>query len=233
MNIFKNFFLILLIGSSPLAYSQNDEPIELLLEKINLLKKEIQELTASVETNNLALSRLDEANQIRYVDLDKRIHLLETKLLFEETQEQEELVKSINPLSGLVEEEIDSGEFELWSNSMRLLDNSRYSEAAENLRLLILSYPEGSYTGDAYFWLGEIYLVQEMLEDSLEIFNSFVTKFDDHSRIPDALYKIAAVYINLEKFDLAENFLQEVISNYPNSGAALLAEQDLIKLNTQ
>ena len=233
MNIFKNFFLILLIGSSPLAYSQNDEPIELLLEKINLLKKEIQELTASVETNNLALSRLDEANQIRYVDLDKRIHLLETKLLFEETQEQEELVQSINPLSGLVEEEIDSGEFELWSNSMRLLDNSRYSEAAENLRLLILSYPEGSYTGDAYFWLGEIYLVQEMLEDSLEIFNSFVTKFDDHSRIPDALYKIAAVYINLEKFDLAENFLQEVISNYPNSGAALLAEQDLIKLNTQ
>ena len=233
MNIFKNFFLILLIGSSPLAYSQNDEPIELLLEKINLLKKEIQELTASVETNNLALSRLDEANQIRYVDLDKRIHLLETKLLFEETQEQEELVQSINPLSGLVEEEIDSGEFELWSNSMRLLDNSRYSEAAENLRLLILSYPEGSYTGDAYFWLGEIYLVQEMLEDSLEIFNSFVTKFDDHSRIPDALYKIAAVYINLEKFDLAENFLQEVISNYPNSGAALLAEQDLIKLNSQ
>ena len=233
MNIFKNFFLILLIGSSPLAYSQNDEPIELLLEKINLLKKEIMELTASVETNNLALSRLDEANQIRYVDLDKRIHLLETKLLFEETQEQEELVQSINPLSGLVEEEIDSGEFELWSNSMRLLDNSRYSEAAENLRLLILSYPEGSYTGDAYFWLGEIYLVQEMLEDSLEIFNSFVTKFDDHSRVPDALYKIAAVYINLEKFDLAENFLQEVISNYPNSGAALLAEQDLIKLNTQ
>ena len=233
MNIFKNFFLVLLIGSSPLAYSQNDEPIELLLEKINLLKKEILELTASVETNNLALSRLDEANQIRYVDLDKRIHLLETKLLFEETQEQEELVQSINPLSGLVEEEIDSGEFELWSNSMRLLDNSRYSEAAENLRLLILSYPEGSYTGDAYFWLGEIYLVQEMLEDSLEIFNSFVTKFDDHSRIPDALYKIAAVYINLEKFDLAENFLQEVISNYPNSGAALLAEQDLIKLNTQ
>jgi len=233
LNIFKNFFLILLIGSSPLAFSQNDEPIELLLEKINLLKKEILELTASVETNNLALSRLDEANQIRYVDLDKRIHLLETKLLFEETQEQEELVQSINPLSGLVEEEIDSGEFELWSNSMRLLDNSRYSEAAENLRLLILSYPEGSYTGDAYFWLGEIYLVQEMLEDSLEIFNSFVTKFDDHSRIPDALYKIAAVYINLEKFDLAENFLQEVISNYPNSGAALLAEQDLIKLNTQ
>jgi TolA-binding protein len=31
----------------------------------------------------------------------------------------------------------------------------------------------------------------------------------------------------------AQSLLQEVISNYPNSGAALLAEQDLIKLNSQ
>ena len=39
--------------------------------------------------------------------------------------------------------------------------------------------------------------------------------------------------VNLEELDLAETLLQEVISNYPNSGAALLAEQDLIKLNPQ
>ena len=212
---------------------QNDEPVELLLEKINLLKKEIESLTASIETNNLTISRLEEANQIRYVDLDKRIHLLETKLLFEETQVEDSLEQSINPLSGLVEEDIDSGEFGLWSNSMKLLDNSRYSESAENLRLLILSYPNGTYTGDAYFWLGEIYLVQEMFEDSSEILNAFVAKFDDHPRKSDGLYKLALAKLNLEELDSAEKLLQEVISNYPNSGAALLAEQDLIKLKPQ
>jgi TolA-binding protein len=37
----------------------------------------------------------------------------------------------------------------------------------------------------------------------------------------------------LEDVVSAEELLQEVISNYPNSGAALLAEQDLIKLNSQ
>jgi TolA-binding protein len=164
---------------------QNNESIELLLEKINLLKKEIESLTASIETNNLTISRSEEANQIRYVDLDKRIHLLETKLLFEDNQDQEPLEESINPLSGLVEEDIDSGEFSLWSNSMKLLDNSRYSEAAENLRLLILSYPDGTYTGDAYFWLGEIYLVQEMFEDSAEILNAFTIRFEQHPRKAD------------------------------------------------
>ena len=233
MKILKNFLFFIFLGFSNFIISQNNESLELLLEKINLLKKEIESLTSSIETNNLTISRLEEANQIRYVDLDKRIHLLETKLLFEETQAEESLEQSINPLSGLVEEDIDSGEFGLWSNSMKLLDNSRYSEAAENLRLLILSYPNGTYTGDAYFWLGEIYLVQEMFEDSSEIFTAFVSKFDDHPRKADGLYKLALAKIDLEDLDSAETLLQEVISNYPNSGAALLAEQDLIKLISQ
>ena len=147
MNIFKSFLFLSFLGLSNLTYLQEDESIELLLEKINQLKKEIENLTASIETNNLSISRLEEANQIRYVDLDKRIHLIETKLLFEESLEEDSPEISINPLSGLVDEEIESGEFDLWSNSMRLIDNSRYSEAAENLRLLILSYPDGTYTG--------------------------------------------------------------------------------------
>ena len=233
MNILKNFLFLSFLGLSNLTYLQEDESIELLLEKINQLKKEIENLTASIETNNLSISRLEEANQIRYVDLDKRIHLIETKLLFEEPLEEDSPEISINPLSGLVDEEIESGEFDLWSNSMRLIDNSRYSEAAENLRLLILSYPDGTYTGDAYFWLGEIYLVQEMFEDSAEILSAFVLKFEEHPRKADALYKLAVVKINLEDVVSAEELLQEVISNYPNSGAALLAEQDLIKLDSQ
>tara|TARA_B100000674_G_C37597725_1_gene803802 strand:- start:63 stop:761 length:699 start_codon:yes stop_codon:yes gene_type:complete len=231
LNILKKLFFILTISFSHSLLTQNEESLELLLEKINLLKKEIASLTASVETTNLSLSRLEEANQIRYVDLDKRIHLLETKLLFEDSKDEENLNQSLNPLSGLIDEKIDSGEFELWSNSMKLLDNSRYSEAAENLRLLILSYPDGSYTGDAYFWLGEIYLVQEMFEDSIEILSSYLSKFDDHPRKPDATYKLALANLSVGDENASMDLLKEVISNYPNSGAALLAEQDLIKIN--
>ena len=89
MKALKFLLSLLFLGSSHFAYLQNDESIELLLEKINQLKLQIEDLTASVETNNLSISRLEESNQIRYVDLDKRIHLLETKLLFEESLEEE------------------------------------------------------------------------------------------------------------------------------------------------
>jgi TolA-binding protein len=50
-------------------------------------------------------------------------------------------------------------------------------------------------------------------------------------RKADGLYKFAIAKVNLEEFEAAETLLQEVISNYPNSGASLLAEQDLIKLS--
>ena len=137
MKALKFFLFLSFLGSSHFAYLQNDESIELLLEKINQLKLQIEDLTASVETNNLSISRLEESNQIRYVDLDKRIHLLETKLLFEESLEEESKAENntVNPLSGLVSEEIESGEFGLWSNSMRLIDNSRYSEAVSYTHL--------------------------------------------------------------------------------------------------
>ena len=96
-----------------------------------------------------------------------------------------------------------------------------------------LAQEESDETPLAYFWLGEIYLVQEMFEDASEILNAFVAKFDDHPRKADGLYKLALTKVNLEELESAETLLQEVISNYPNSGAALLAEQDLIKLNPQ
>ena len=44
---------------------------------------------------------------------------------------------------------------------------------------------------------------------------------------------LSLVKINLEDPASAVILLQEVISNYPNSGAALLAEQELIKLKLQ
>ena len=72
-----------------------------------------------------------------------------------------------------------------------------------------------------------------MFEDSFEILESFITKFDDHPRVPDALYKLALALLSLEKKNEALLYFQDVISNYPNSGASLLAEQDLIKLSPQ
>ena len=99
-------------------------------------------MSNKIDQNNYDLQRIEESNQLRYVDLDKDSSTRNTYFVRREELEEEFNDLEENPLSGLTSSN-ESEELPLWSNSLKLIENSRYSEAAENLRLLILSYPRG------------------------------------------------------------------------------------------
>ena len=148
LNPDNGIFINLIFKFSAIFFSQSDQDaLEVLLDKLNKLEEEISNLSNKIDQNNYDLQRIEESNQLRYVDLDKRIHQLETLILLAEEELEEEFNDpEENPLSGLTSSNESEEEFSLWSNSLKLIENSRYSEAAENLRLLILSYPCLLYT---------------------------------------------------------------------------------------
>ena len=229
----KRFLLLIFFLTSSSTWAQDSESERLLLNKINSLEKEIQTLLSQLEEINYKLNRIEDTQQLRYVDLDKRIHELEAIILLSEEEAKEETNQELrleNPLAELIEKDGEEEEFTLWSNTLKLIDNSRYSEAAENLRFLILSYPNGAYLVDSYFWLGEIYFLQEMNEDAYETYFSLINNFPDHERVSTSLYKLGLISIKLEKNEEAIAFFERVILNYPNSGSSVLSEQELIKL---
>ena len=230
----KKFFLIInFLFFSEIFLSQSDQDaLEILLDKLNKLEEEISNLSNKIDENNFDLQRIEESNQLRYVDLDRRIHQLETLILLSEEELEEEFNDlEENPLSGLTSSNESEEEFSLWSNSLKLIENSRYSEAAENLRLLILSYPQGEYVIEAYFYLGDIYLQQQMFQDSFETFSSLVLNFPDNARAPESYYKLGLILIELEDENSAINNFNKVIQNYPDSSAAILSNEELVKLN--
>ena len=49
-----------------------------------------------------------------------------------------------------------------------------------------MSYPEGEYVVEAYFYLADIYLLQQMFQDSLETFNSLLINFPENERAPES-----------------------------------------------
>jgi len=226
------FFPLIFISFSLIGQT-NNESLDLILEKIENLEIELARLTNQIDSNTFEIQKLDESNQARYVDLDKRIHDLEAVILLTNEEEvPDEVLKTVNPLAELIEKDGEEEEFTLWSNTLKLIDNSRYSEAAENLRFLILSYPNGTYLVDSYFWLGEIYFLQEMNEDAYETYFSLINNFPEHERVSTALYKLGLISIKLEKNDEAIAFFERVILNYPNSGSSVLSEQELLKLKS-
>ncbi len=211
------FLFFLFILAFPLRFfSEEEESLDLIYLKIRALEQEIATLRNLIEENTYLIERYQELQQQRYLDLDKRLH----SLLSGELEELNEQSLNLNDLNST--EEID-----LYKEALELFEVSRYAEALEVFRDLIISFPEGTYSADAYFWSGELYLAQEQLEDAREHYLVVAEKFKDHDRVADCLYKLGVIEKVLLNNEAANSYFSRLISEYPDTGAAELAKKSM------
>ena len=214
------FFLVIL--ADPLVVVSEEESLDLIYKKISDLEQEIATLRNLIEENTYLIERYQELQQQRYLDLDKRLHNLLS-------EEKEDLVTEyLNGKQYNSTEEID-----LYKGALELFEASRYAEALESFRELIISYPEGTYSADAYFWSGELYLVLQLFEDAREHYLVVVEKFIDHPRVVDSLFKLGILERALMNDQIANSYFSRVISEYPDTGAAELAKKSLETSNQE
>ena len=217
------FLFFLTILAFPLGvFSEEEESLDLIYQKISDLEQEIATLRNLIEENTYLIERYQELQQQRYLDLDKRLH----NLLSEEKENL--ATEYLNGQQYNSTEEID-----LYKSALELFEASRYAEALESFRELIISYPEGTYSADAYFWSGELYLVQQLFEDAREHYLVVVEKFIDHPRVADSLFKLGILEIALMNDQIANSYFSRVISEYPDTGAAELAKKSLETSNQE
>ena len=209
-------FLLTILAFSLEVFSEEEESLDLIYQKISELEQEIATLRNLIEENTYLIERYQELQQQRYLDLAKRLH----NLLSEEKEDL--TAESLNGQQNNTTEEID-----LYKGALELFDSSRYAEALESFRELIISYPEGSYSADAYFWSGELYLVQQLFEDAREHYLVVVEKFNEHPRVADSLLKLGLVERALMNDQVANSYFSRVVSEYPDTGAAELAKKSL------
>ena len=207
------FFVFILAFQLRLS-SEEERSLDLIYQKIGALEQEIATLRNLIEENTFLIERYQELQQQRYLDLDKRLH----SILSGGLEELNEESLNLNDLNST--EEID-----LYKEALELFEVSRYAEALEVFRDLIISFPEGTYSADAYFWSGELYLVQEQLEDAREHYLVVAEKFKDHDRVADCLYKLGVIEKLLLNDEAANSYFSRLISEYPDTGAAELAKK--------
>ena len=185
------------LSSSLILFSEESESLEILYKKLEVLEQEISELRNLLEENSILVDRSLELQQQRYLDLDNRI--LE---LSKSTQDQGFIQPNVL--------ESEDPERELYREALVLFDDSRYAEALDLFSEIIISYPQGMYAPDAYFWSGELFLAQEMLEDAKISFNNVIDRFPNHLRAPDSLFKLGEISRLEEDFSSATNFYKKV-----------------------
>ena len=208
----KSFLASLALLSSLTLLSEDSESLEILYEKLETLEQEIRDLRNLLEENSILVDRSLELQQQRYLDLDSRILELSKKT------SEEEIKESNSP-------ETQDPERELFREALVLFDEARYAEALEIFSKIIISFPEGLFTPDAYFWSGELFLAQDMYEDAKISFSNVVDRFPNHVRAADSLFKLGEISRLDEDLLGAVAIYKKVQDIYPSSGAAQLAKK--------
>lgn len=211
-----------------------------LFYQLQVLQQEVQELRGLVEEQGYQLKRLARDQQEQYLDLDRRMQALRGG--GNGAAPAASSGGGPSPDSASRDSGVPAGssggsfgggsrsEREAYTAAFELMKQRQFDASAEAFNRLVLDYPNGAYTPNAFYWLGELYLAQEQNEQARQSFAQVVNLYPDHQKVPDALYKLGVVYHRLGDTQRAREYLSRVRRDHPQSSAASLAETYLAEL---
>lgn len=163
-----------------------------------------------------------------YVDLDDRIQDLERSLKNAAVRvtDRGSLAPGQLPVPGGSDRDNYQAAFEI-------LKEQRYESAAMAFRQFLVSFPNSQLVDNAQYWLAESYYVTDQFNDALRQFQGVVSQFPRSRKVPDALLKIGYSNYELQRWDAARGALGRVRTDYPDTTAARLAEQRLIRMDDE
>jgi tol-pal system protein YbgF len=205
-----------------------------MFDLVELLQRELQQLRGQVEELNYNLERLKQDQKQRYLDLDRRVVSLSSQpSVANETQVA--TVVSQTPQDGnepalgqvIVAQETYDPEVEkaAYNAAFTLIRERQYDASIVALQAFVNDFRQGALLGNAHYWLGEVYMVQGDASLAAESFEIVIGEFPEHRKIPDALYKAGVAYQNVGNVVKANQMLQRVLQEYPDSSAARLAHE--------
>ena len=208
---------------------------------VEMLQYELQQLRGQVEELSYNLERLKKDQKQRYLDLDRRIVSLSTPpQVIDDSQvsdtksETGETNLTSASLGGaialdqtVVIQEAYDPEIEklAYKAAFGLIRERQYDASIEALLTFLNDFPEGLLVGNVHYWLGEVYMVQGDASLAAQSFEYVIREFPGHRKIPDALYKAGVAYQNVGNNNKANQLLQRVLQEYPDSSAARLAQE--------
>jgi tol-pal system protein YbgF len=229
------------------AASANSE----LFFMLEQLQQEVNTLRGIIEEQGHELRMLKESSRDRYVDIDSRVLDL-TRRVSELPKNTGALSGSVNsptttpdlnmqaapvkqnsaastqvaaankPLNA--SREPSKAENDAYNEAYSLIKDKKFDDAILALFSYTENYPESPLLPNVYYWLGEVYLATDKLEQAKTSFTLVMTAYPDNSKVPDALYKLAITLDRLGQKELAKQYLKDVKQKYPASSAAKLAQ---------
>lgn len=212
-----------------------------IIMQMEQLQQELQTLRNKVEQQENTLSRMQEDQRNRYLDLDQRAQEHSRRLnALEEAGSSAPAVRpahgAATPSSEPRKQSTSSSaaapastptDREVYNKAYELVPERRFEEAVSAFQNFIRQYPESRLVGNAYYWIGEIYMAQNRTQDAEKMFDAVVRRHSDSFKIADSKYKLGLIYARYGDENKAREMMDGIVREHPREPAADLARSYL------
>lgn len=231
------------VGLSPMpvaAQISQDTVLEL-LSQMEAMQTELRELRNKTELQSHELERLSTRQRELLRDLDRRLTNIERGATTqttrvqptESTQTQTAAVQALVTTSSTSRITATAEEQQQYEAAFNLLKQGLYSRASQAFRVFIQRYPTSPLAGNAQYWAAEANYVIRNFGLALKEFDRVVKEYPESPKVADALLKIGYSYYEIGTWEKARQALTDVVTRFPNTTVAKLAQIRLTKMDEE
>lgn len=225
-----------------------------LLNQVKSLQQEVQELRGQLEVQSHDLKVLQDQQLSYYKDLDARIRnpsaapqkkTVDPKVsqsiptdvpppklsAAPKTPVSTQPVKVIPTAVNSPRDSNPATEQIRYLAAFDLIKTKQFDKAVTAMQSFTNDYPNGGYTANAHYWLGELYMTQKDYPNAITHFDTVLKQFSSSSKSASSLLKTGYALAASGKKQEAILRLKQVVKNYPDTNTARLAKEKLISLN--
>ena len=195
--------------------------------QVDDIQQELNELRGITELHAHKLSQIIARQRELYQELDRRV-----SEALKPANQVPAAIASITPVAPVQQNYstnlTENQAYDLAVNMV--LKDKRYEEAIPAFRQFNQQYPQSSYAANAQYWVGQLLFNKGELNQAKQAFTVVVEQYQNSTKRSDAMLKLAMVEQKQNNNSKAIFFYQQLISTYPNSSAAKLAQPRLESL---
>ncbi len=196
-----------------------------LLQRIQELEDELQMVYGQLEEQDHTIKLMEQRQRELYVDLDRRLGQATVSQSPSNVESSDHA--PMVPSSPSMTQQDAEAEEAAYQTAYQFIRERQYQRATDEFYTFLAEYPDGFYAANAYYWLGELYLVEGDLDNAEQAFQTVLNDFPEHQKTSDALLKLGQVLHARESDAEAQAVFNDVIARYPGTSTARLAEARL------
>ncbi|MFQ3324255.1 MAG: tol-pal system protein YbgF [Pseudomonadales bacterium] len=195
--------------------------------EVQQLQQEVRDLRGILEEQQYAIRRLQQSRLDDYRNIDKRLLELQQGGVAAQPTTPAVANPDVTPIEVTA---IDAKQ--AYDDAYANIKKQDFEQAVIAFEIFIPQYPESTYAGNAYYWLGELYVLRGDLDLAKASYLSLLENFPAHRKVPDASYKLARVYHEQGNGSEAKALLEKVIAdNVGESSGTVQLVKDFLSKN--